>query len=440
MKLNKRSLLSLLLTMVLVLGTVSSAFAAGTLTFLGQSQGFDFDSKGQYTESDLFGGLKTVLPGDEITDVITFKNMANDCDYVDLYMKAEMLVEGDEQMLKKDQTPVEEQKAFLAKLHLTVENDGVVIYDGTPNLVDATTGLEEFVLLAKHIKVGETKTLNAILKVPEDLDNEDAGKLGTVKWVFHVDAFNEDQFTVRKVWSDGSAKHEKDSVTVHLIQEITDTKSGAVSEKTYDTQVLNADCNWAYTWSELPRTGSFGSKTYSYHVTEDAVAGYTARITDSANGQTITNQKNTPIVPPGGTVDLRVDKEWELAAGQQMPESVKVGLYKDGELSRTVTLSDDNNWSYLFENLSDRYSWSVGEIDVPEGFTSYITKSRGVTTITNVADSKPPQGALVSRSVTKVWDDNNDELGLRPASVGVVLMKDGEAYETVELSASNNWS
>ncbi len=44
----------------------------------------------------------------------------------------------------------------------------------------------------------------------------------------------------------------------------------------------------------------------------------------------------------------------------------------------------------------------------------------------------------ISRSVTKVWDDNNSPT--RPGSVTVQLLKDGKVYDEAVLSAANNWS
>lgn len=43
----------------------------------------------------------------------------------------------------------------------------------------------------------------------------------------------------------------------------------------------------------------------------------------------------------------------------------------------------------------------------------------------------------VDRHVLKVWDDSTTSS--RPDSISVQLLKDGEVYETIELSAENNW-
>ncbi len=44
----------------------------------------------------------------------------------------------------------------------------------------------------------------------------------------------------------------------------------------------------------------------------------------------------------------------------------------------------------------------------------------------------------ISAKVLKVWDDENYE-NLRPTSIKATLLRDDEVYDTVELSADNNW-
>lgn len=52
-------------------------------------------------------------------------------------------------------------------------------------------------------------------------------------------------------------------------------------------------------------------------------------------------------------------------------------------MDKTVVLNQGNNWSYTWNLLDDSYTWTVSEADVPEGFTSNITKDGLTFTITN---------------------------------------------------------
>ena len=75
MKKTIRYIVSLLLAAVTALSLSGTAFAADpAITFDGFSQGFDFQPGSEYTETDLFGNFKDVMPGDVRTETITFTN------------------------------------------------------------------------------------------------------------------------------------------------------------------------------------------------------------------------------------------------------------------------------------------------------------------------------------------------------------------------------
>lgn len=54
-------------------------------------------------------------------------------------------------------------------------------------------------------------------------------------------------------------------------------------------------------------------------------------------------------------------------------------------------------------------------------------------------DPYGPESETASVSVVKVWDDNDNADSQRPSSVNVTLLKDGETYESVELTAASSW-
>ena len=143
--------------------------------------------------------------------------------------------------------------------------------------------------------------------------------------------------------------------------------------------------------------------------------------------------------PDPSTVDVTVKKEWKLDDGGTRPDSVTVELLKDGEVDKTVTLNEANGWSYTWSDLSADYTWTVQEVNVPEGFTSTITQAGNVFVITN--DDKPEEPGLdpstVDLTVIKKWDDNGKK---RPNSVEVTLYDGDTAVESVRLGKWNNWS
>jgi len=146
---------------------------------------------------------------------------------------------------------------------------------------------------------------------------------------------------------------------------------------------------------------------------------------------------------PGGdssSASVSVTKVWEDAGYESSrPASVKIGLYENGSETAkdTVTLNAANNWKYTWSNLSKSSSWTVGEIDVPENYESFVDGSNNVYTVTNTRTGTPLSGTL---TVSKVWNDKKNAAGKRPDAVSVTLYGDGKAVETVKLSGENDWN
>lgn len=137
---------------------------------------------------------------------------------------------------------------------------------------------------------------------------------------------------------------------------------------------------------------------------------------------------------------LTVHKIWDDNGYPDRPDSVTVHLLRDGKEHETVKLNKDNQWTYTWDQLDDRYEWSVKE-DVPSGYEeSYKTEGNTVF-ITNHRDYTPPvEPDDVDLTVKKVWSDENNKNGNRPSSVTVTLYNGDTAVDKVTLSAANNWT
>lgn len=358
--------------MLLVVMSMSvTAFAASpSIMFEGFSKGFDFQPGSEYTETDLFGSFKNVMPGDTVTETITFTNSATDCDFVNLYMRAEAHDETDNPLSPKvaEKESVATMTEFLSKLSMKVWNGTELIYDASPDQLD---GLKSNKFLGTF-HTGETATLKVELSVPIELDNKYANRVGEVDWIFHVEAYNESQLSVRKVWSDGNANHANDSITVNLL------KDGKVES----SQELNAANGWAYTFDRL-------LEGHTWTVEEAEVpAGYTVSYNTVGTLTTITNTKKTPPKPdpdpdPSYPLDVVVRKVWSSDDGKDRPDSVTVTLYNGDVPYETVRLGAWNNWTYTWKDLSAYGNWQVIESNIPKGYVPSYSVSGNVVTITN---------------------------------------------------------
>ena len=367
MKKSCKATFSLVLMLLMVMSLASTAFAASpSITFNGFSKGFDFQPGSEYTETDLFGSFKNVMPGDTVTETITFTNSAADCDFVNLYMRAEAHDETANPLSPKvaEKETVVTMTEFLSKLSMKVWNGTELIYDASPDELD---GLKTNKFLGTYHS-GEKATLKVELNVPIELGNEYANRVGEVDWIFHVEAYNESQLSVRKVWSDGNANHADESITVNLL------KDGRVER----SQVLNTENGWAYTFDRL-------LEGHTWTVEEVNVpADYTVSYSTVGTMTTITNTRNyTPPTPPTSPLDITVHKVWSSDDGKDHPDSVTVTLYNGDAAYDTVRLGAWNNWSYSWKDLNTYGNWQVIETNIPKGYVPSYHVSEGVVTITN---------------------------------------------------------
>ena len=353
--------------LLIVMSLSSTAYAsAPSITFKGFTSGFDFQPGSEYTETDLFNSFKNVMPGDTVTETITFTNSASDCDFVNLYMRAEAHDETANPLSPKvaEKETVAAMTEFLSKLSMKVWNGTELIYDAAPNELGGL-GSNKFL---GTFRSGETATLKVELSVPIDLDNKFADRIGEVDWIFHVEAYNESQLSVRKIWSDGNANHTNDSITVNLL------KDGKVEK----SQVLNAENNWAYTFDRL-------AEGHTWTAEEAAVpAGYTVSYKTEGTETTITNTKNdTPPTPPTYPLDITVHKVWSNDNGKARPSSVTVTLYNGDIAYDRVRLSAHNNWTYTWKDPNAYGNWQVIETNIPKGYVPSYSVSGNIVTVTN---------------------------------------------------------
>ena len=223
-----------------------------------------------------------------------------------------------------------------------------------------------------------------------------------------------------KTWEDGDNQDglRPEQITVKLL---------ADGVETGQTTTATAANNWTYEFSNLPKNKA--GKAITYSVAEEAVAGYTA----SVNGYNITNS-HTPE-----TVSVQGTKTWQDNDNQDgvRPEQVTIKLLADGvETGQTAVANAANNWTYEFSSLPKNkagkaISYSVQEEAVAEYTASYQAY--------NVTNSHTP--GQTSHTVQKVWDDGQNQDGLRPVELKVQLYADNQKYgDEISLTAANNWT
>ena len=116
------------------------------------------------------------------------------------------------------------------------------------------------------------------------------------------------------------------------------------------------------------------------------------------------------------------------------PSSITVNLLANGQQVASKKVSASDNWQYSFDNLAayangKKITYTVTE-DAVAGYTSTVDGY-------NVTNNHTP--ATVKVSGTKTWNDNNNQDGIRPSSITVNLLANGQQVASKKVSASDNW-
>ena len=226
-----------------------------------------------------------------------------------------------------------------------------------------------------------------------------------------------------KKWDDSNDQDGKRpaAITVDLLADGVKIQSKAVT----------AADGWKYSFGNLPE--SKGGKKIAYTVAEEPVDGYTSAV----DGSNITNTHKVE------RTSVSVEKKWSDASNQDgvRPSSVSVQLYANGKASGDpVTLDAANSWKHTWSDLAKNAAgkaivYTVKEVSIPEGYTS---ETAGDAASGFIITNKHTPGVTAVCGV-KTWDDNDDQDGVRPKSITVNLLADGEVIKTAAVTAANGW-
>ena len=235
---------------------------------------------------------------------------------------------------------------------------------------------------------------------------------------------------VTKKWDDANNQDgiRPASITVRLY------KDGAPTDQTLELSEAN---QWYGTFENLDANAA--GKALNYTVKEENVPeGYTLSIDDKDPAHPVLTNKHEPTV-----TQVKVTKKWDDANNQDglRPKEIRVQLYAgDQKLGKEVVLSADNKWTHTFEKLAEKANgqdihYSVKEVDVPEGYTvTEESKEKGDVVLTNTHTP-----STVDIPVTKIWMDNDNQDGLRPAKITVKLLANGGEVARKDITSETDW-
>ena len=322
-------------------------------------------------------------------------------------------------------------------LTLTVENDWKGSFDG----------------LAKY-KNGQEITYS----VKEAEIAGYTGNYATVNGnIIITNTQNTASIRVNKVWDDNNNQDGKrpTAITVNLF----------ANGELFASRLVQSDENgeWKTTFEGLPMYTYNGatSTAIAYTVTEDTVTDYTtvydyggnntavvfqsvtegdgeSAVSKMVGAATITNSY-TPE-----TTSVSVTKVWKDAGNQdgKRPGSITVNLLANGVKvdGKSLTLPIENTWTGSFSNLpkykdGKEIAYTVEEQGVTNGKVTFDETEYNVSiagsAITGYTITNTHTPETVNISCKKVWNDSNNQDGVRPDSIWVrVVGKVGD--EVVE--------
>ena len=260
---------------------------------------------------------------------------------------------------------------------------------------------------------------------------------------------------VTKVWNDGNdAKGLRpESITVQLRATIDAEKytlypypmPNGTEEKDVLIQevVLNDQNEWSYVWEELPQR--YYLYEYGYfprwyniketYLTEPVVPeGYESEY-DETTG-TITNTMEVE------TITISGKKTWnDELQDHERGKGIVIRLLADNEVIAKKTFESwvspsDMKWEFTdlpkYKNGKEiKYTIEEEMVD------GYLPEYSGYDVINNVTDE-----AFIKVTGKKIWNDNNNQDGMRPASITIELLQDGKPMKPAKkavVSEKTNW-
>ena len=247
------------------------------------------------------------------------------------------------------------------------------------------------------------------------------------------------EVAVTKAWDDTTEQQNKRPDTIKAV-----ITGGEITQK----QDVKASENWTYTFTDLPKYDSNGEKI-TYTVTEEGTYEFyqLKEVTGSMEtGFTITNE----FVRPEDTIDVTVTKAWDDIPTQEDKRPGEITAVITGTLETAndtverYNIKATENWTHTFEDLP-KYDVNGNEIaySVTEEGTYEFYQLKGVTgnagngfTITN--EFVQPTDT-VDVTVTKAWEDTEEQQGKRPTEITAVVSGNGRT-ERYNVKEAEGWT
>ena len=278
--------------------------------------------------------------------------------------------------------------------------------------------------------------------------------------------------TVTKTWGTKTGTPTP-AVTIQLCRTLDETKIGNRDSSYYygNSITLDSTNKWSETINHLPFYNEQGQRWY-YYAVETAINGIPLNVKADGSASVVVNgieyqlyswydtsnetSYRTSLVNVAYS-DITGTKTWEdnSDAYGTRPDGITLTLYRkagtgaeevvngaDGKPLQPTWVKSGNTWTYTYTHLpqanaqGEAYTYRVEEIQTtgPAGGDQYTATQNGMN-LTNTLTG------TVNLQAEKLWQDNDNALGLRPDEIIVELCVNGspDPTRTLTLTAANDW-
>lgn len=246
----------------------------------------------------------------------------------------------------------------------------------------------------------------------------------------------------------------KTSVTASVEWDDADDKDGirpksvsfqlkADGENVGDAITVNAGSNWTKTWEDLPEKKAGKALTYTVEVSDIPTEEDQYTVTTSGDAASGFVFKASHV---STSVEIPVSVTWDDAENQDGAriEAVEAELYANGEATgNKVTLNAENNWTAKFASVDVKKDGTRIKYEVKG------TEADGydVSVAGDILDEKglvltyKHIPAVVNVSARVLWNDANNQDGIRPTDTLVQLYADGTALgDKAVIESNKEWT
>mgnify|MGYP002619711435 CR=1 FL=1 len=307
-----------------------------------------------------------------------------------------------------------------AGTYVTVINDGIMAYTVTGKKQGTDTDIDS------DATAGDMKDDRPLNALSDEINLVDS-------WTSEHNDFGfyrtvAPQTTLKKVWED-----DNDSEGFRpLVIDVDITGSDGSSK----TVRLSAAENWSKAVGDLSKYTDDG-KEVKYTFAEKENGNYTGKAEIQSGRIVFTNTKTVE------KKTISVKKVWDDDNNRDKvrPREITVQLLGNGKVIQEYDgLGEGDGWSYTFDPVNrfkdgKEVEYTVREKDTPQGYTASYTKDGNSWTITN---SHTPEKTEVT--VNKVWNDSENQDGIRPDSIKAELYANDKKVQEFILDSNDGWT